>query len=505
MISNSRRTIAELADDVIRRCRNGSASSQGAGALKFLTDFEKHSDNPEAFEELVEALEDRGGSAVDLVQLPMSDISTVPIVVMRQHAVGHGGFHVGAMGRGSARLRWVYDCGSLRREGQKRLTEEIRRLAGEPRDGKRRIDLLFISHFDRDHVSGIVELMRAVEVETVVIPYLDDRQRAAVLVAELSEREEADAGADPRLTEALFDPVAWLTGLGASRVVQVRPGGPGFDGSRLLRFDAGGGPDLPEGVRGAQAVLVRQNDRVAQDANGHEVVDSGSGWMVTHFGRRFGEWCFLPYVTPARESALNAFEAAFVELLAPHAGETMVAAFGRKMAEDGFPAKVKVAYREHELGDANAVSMSLYVGPFRDAVWYARRSLRVGDAWRSLGLGWLLTGDAKLAQIGRRELWLAFYGQLKDRIGALMLPHHGSHLNFHEDILRAVGKDCLLFACRRERKLGDPLHENVWPIIEHRPHAIVSDERRTSLLQVSGASVLESAGSILSRLTDEWN
>jgi hypothetical protein len=407
------------------------------------------------------------------------------------------------MGLGSARLRWVYDCGASRTEGLQRLSDEIGILAGEPDDAKRHVDLLFISHFDRDHVSGIVQLMSAVEVDTVVIPYLDDLQRAIILVGEMADGEEADASGAPGLTEALFDPVAWLTELGAKKVIQVRPDGPGFDGSRILSYRPGDGPELSGDFEGAKPVLVRQSDDTVNAADDHSVVDSGSGWMVTHFHRQFGDWCFLPYVTPARQSARNAFGAAFDGLLERREDETMVAAFRRKMDEAGFAAKVKATYKEHELGDANAVSMSLYVGPFREGVCFRRKLLSVGQKRHETGPGWLLTGDAKLAQVSRRNDWRTFYEPLKSRIGALMLPHHGSHLNFHEDILDIVEEDCLLFACRRA-KLGDPLHEDVWTVVERRPVAIVSDDRKTSLMQVSGPTSLEHTERELSDLAEEW-
>lgn len=187
MISNSRKSIAALAEDFIALSKQGNNWSHGADGIQFMREFERHSDNPEAGEELVAALEERG----DLILSPLVELAFTPLVVMRQHSVGHGGFHTGAMGRGSARLRWVYDCGASRTEGQQRLSEEIGILAGEPGDAKRRIDLLFISHFDRDHISGIVQLMSALEVDTVVIPYLDDLQRAIILAGEIADREEA--------------------------------------------------------------------------------------------------------------------------------------------------------------------------------------------------------------------------------------------------------------------------------------------------------------------------
>ena len=76
----------------------------------------------------------------------------------------------------------------------------------------------------------------------------------------MAEREGADPSFDTALAQALFDPIAWLTELGAKRVIQVRPGGPGLDGSRILSFGPGTGPEISEDVDRAQPVLVRQID-----------------------------------------------------------------------------------------------------------------------------------------------------------------------------------------------------------------------------------------------------
>lgn len=501
MISSSPGSIEKLVDELIQRSRQRNNWSPGAEWLQFMMEFEKHSSSPDAHGQLIDALDARGWSFFDLITSPLPEFAFVPLAVMRQHAVGHGGFHTGAMGRGTVRLRWVYDCGASRSQGLQRLSEEIERLAGDSEKEKRRVDLLFISHFDRDHISGIKELMRLVAVGTVVIPYLDDLQRAIALVDDVSTHDGAEL--DQTLTEVLFDPVRWLTDLGAQHVVQIQPGGPGFDGSRLLRYGPGDGPELPDDIREVQPVLVRQHDEV-EPKKDQSIVASGSGWMVTHFGRQFGDWCFLPYVTPAGHNPRGAFAAAFRQLLELKEEEPLVDAFRRRMGEDGFVSKIKTAYKEQELGDANAVSMSLYVGPFRAGVYFERVSLSAEQKIPEAGPGWLLTGDAKLAQVGRRNLWRDFYKPLRDHIGALMLPHHGSHLNFHVDILDVVKEGGLLFACKRAKTFGDPLHEDVWTVLKDRQVTIVSDEYDTSLIQVSGTKVLNFAEHVLSSLLKEW-
>ena len=93
---------------------------------------------------------------------------------------------------------------------------------------------------------------------------------------------------------------------------------------------------------------------------------------------------------------------------------------------------IKKLFAIHGLGDANAISMSLYEGPRGES------HRKVHHCAHSNGHpGWLLTGDAKLGNKYRREAWLRTYTDfsLKDHVGTLMLPHHGAYSNFHADIL----------------------------------------------------------------------
>ncbi len=68
----------------------------------------------------------------------------------------------------------VFDCGS--NTCPTRVTQYIRRL-GDMRVGK--IDVLYVSHFDKDHVDGITQLIDIVGVKRAVIPYVPEAFRVA--------------------------------------------------------------------------------------------------------------------------------------------------------------------------------------------------------------------------------------------------------------------------------------------------------------------------------------
>ena len=94
-------------------------------------------------------------------------------VTRTQYPIGQGCFRAG-------HVRWtdevlgspddvhyVYDCGTS--HGSAALQDAITVW----RRGTSRIDALFVSHLDVDHVSGFDRLLGSVPVDTVYLPYLD--------------------------------------------------------------------------------------------------------------------------------------------------------------------------------------------------------------------------------------------------------------------------------------------------------------------------------------------
>ena len=75
-------------------------------------------------------------------------------VIRTIHPVGHGGFFTEELCEGNECYNVVYDCGT--RNSTMLLEREINKAFNRMQS----VDLLFISHFDRDHVSGLKELVR---------------------------------------------------------------------------------------------------------------------------------------------------------------------------------------------------------------------------------------------------------------------------------------------------------------------------------------------------------
>lgn len=90
------------------------------------------------------------------------------------HPIGQGLFYSGFLELHSARFDMVFDCGS---KNPSDLSREILRYRAEREIDQYGLDLLVISHFDNDHVSGIDELLQGVKVRRLVLPFLNFRER----------------------------------------------------------------------------------------------------------------------------------------------------------------------------------------------------------------------------------------------------------------------------------------------------------------------------------------
>lgn len=141
-------------------------------------------------------------------------------VAYRFHPVGQGMLHSGELRQGHRTpFTWVYDCGSV--TAQTLVETELDRLCaarGPATSGKPILDLVALSHFDKDHVSGVVHLLGLFQVNLILLPFLPLWQRLWIAAA----ADELDSD----FLRFLVDPTGYLlaaAGDGPTRIVFVPP------------------------------------------------------------------------------------------------------------------------------------------------------------------------------------------------------------------------------------------------------------------------------------------
>ena len=424
-LAQLQRLCPDVTKDVVPTFENVSAKT---AFDKLRSELEEAIDSDEfrrRFDRYLKKIEKEKDAARIIEQQAIADTqalwwSRVPYAVVRQNGVGHGGFHTGTLGIERHRLHWVYDCGSWKR--REALTARIQEFS-QRISSCDRIDLLFISHFDTDHVSGLRQLITAVgrRVDTVVVPYLNSDDMFVVLAEALTK------GRCPQdFVEQVIDPVAWFHRIGARRVIRLRPPPPP-DGSELpVDPDPGGVPMLPikdkdgDGVERLDSVFVQPNGTPLSD--GKSVVAQAGTRAGVWTDQGWADWWFVPFVQPVSIQTRRRLRRVARKVIPGSAGGR---AFRNRLVKllqtsEG-RRRLKNVFISEELGDANAVSLSLYAGP-RPGMQHLPRSLYIDDGdGKSKRVGWLLTGDAKLQHHDRRSQWLGFFRPLHDEIGTLMI------------------------------------------------------------------------------------
>ena len=391
--------------------------------------------------------------------------------------VGQGLFSSGSIlrhGEGTARFLWVYDCGTA--SSRSLVTSGLRRLlkfAGT----RRRIDLLVLSHFDHDHVSGVVSLLKEFKIGTLVLPYMPLAQRLIIGF------EEGSGGTDDPLTDFYLNPVAFLLaqeGPGIERILFVPPSGnegpdypgelptprePGPENEPRIDFDS----RMPENADDL-GTRMRAGQQTAEKA---AIAFLRPGSRIT-LGSCL--WEFIPYNDDPVEPIAPEFESKVAEQHEALLSATSSAHRDKALKE------LKDAYDEHFGAgsvERNMISLFLYSGPIYSswkACWLTEgQSMswpEIGHwhhwpfpdlhAWTLEGLpreplrsrcSILYSGDGYLDTNERLQRLIRYLDERRvRRIGVFQVMHHGAEANWHPGVARAIDPLFSVFCSDPERK-----------------------------------------------------
>lgn len=344
-------------------------------------------------------------------------------VTLTQHPVGQGSMMSGLLAIPGGRFHWVYDCGSNQTEA---LAREIAVVAAHGA-----VDCLFLSHLDSDHVNGVDRLLMATSVKEVVLPYLNDLDR---LIA--AAHDDAAGTLSGGFLTFLADVEGWFGGRGVERVTFIMPrddddedgGGP-----ELPRFDGGGEGSISSKWwhTGQEPSTTSVNARAHSKGPAVQKLETGASLHLLPANGTL-DWLLLPYAHRPSAAKLLAFRKAMFRKFGPKYPSRL-----RAMLSD---TEVREKIREcYDLiwSDHNLVSMALYAGPADSGRW-GGECLHPPGWWRDANaraIGWLGTGDMHLNGSRRRQALIQYYDGILDQVNVFVLPHHGSHRNFHASLL----------------------------------------------------------------------
>lgn len=370
------------------------------------------------------------------------------------YPVGQGLFSSGHLATEPGRrfaFNWVYDCGT--RSSQNLITESIEVLDAHLAHASTpsRIELMALSHFDADHISGVVELMRHRKVHTLLLPYVPLHQRL-----ELAFDQDLDINGDTFgffLNPAQFI-IANAEEFPPERIVFVPPAGPD---DRVGVPE--GGPE--SGDNDPYQPLLESRSPSGDDES--VLGSAGSNRTRVEFlaerssirVKRF--WEFVPY----NDARFTPSDPAFITEVEQLRDALLIAANEAERSDALRDLKRK--YRSiYPVGPkANQISLFLYGGALPvsagarilDNKHYPNFPRRIwvehwhGGPWPYPISGWggdersgvLYTGDGFLNNATRLKALCDYLGTPRIRnVGCFQVMHHGSKYNWFPGVTDVI-------------------------------------------------------------------
>ncbi|WP_138423412.1 MBL fold metallo-hydrolase [Maritimibacter alexandrii] len=350
--------------------------------------------------------------------------------------------------------RWVYDCGSS--SGKRLVTNAIDDLKHDCQGEK--IDLLTLSHFHNDHISGTVELLNRIGAKTLMLPW------APLWYRLLIGFEQGLRAEDP---EMLFyvDPVQYFiqeAGDGFEQVLFVMPSnedGPPFSTEPTAAPEPPEDLDDPEKPSGPGEPVSFGDLEGAYGHLDHRIRMLRPGKAI--FIHKV--WEFLPYNDPATEpddpfgfaSKVESFRGS---LLNRNQDE-------RQSALDELKTLYEMTFGRG--ATMNNVSLMLYagaVGPWTgqricNCECLYHRLIGACSCWKDHEMrgAILLTGDGNLNSAAKWENLESYLDARRARrVSVFQVAHHGARANWHDGLAARVAPKTSVFSSEPRHSYGHP-------------------------------------------------
>jgi len=345
------------------------------------------------------------------------------------HPVGFGLFTSGKIGN----FRFVYDCGST----ITRVAEDCVNREFKEHD---HLNLLAISHFHKDHISGLNQLLTLVDkVDTIVLPYLTPKERLIYLL--FYYKYQAQIEEESWIVRFLQDPVGFLDSSFKHKIGKII----------LIK----GNSDVSSESDDNNSDNIKESDYIIdfsklesiQDEDAIKDIEGISDEKVSI--RKSGKvylydktkiWQFIFYYPNPSPIAVKYF----TEILKKarigtiQTKEDLIKIISTKKFT-GIAKVSKISNKE-----INNTSLLLYHSPFSnflpDSISWVEcltqtESLRVSVdccVGKDTHCGFFYTGDIDLKS--RYNEISTYYKELLDQISVFQIPHHGSIENWTPSI-----------------------------------------------------------------------
>lgn len=335
------------------------------------------------------------------------------------HPIGQGCFYTGNIRSNHAQFNFVYDCGTL--SPMHYLNDEIDRY--KPSLPSNTLDLLIISHFDKDHVNGVVRLLDRIHCKRIIIPYYEPIERLLLYV------KSGSTDQDYRMF--LQDPISFLSSSRFDVGEMLVVGGPGNDFNNTEREE----PTQPVDDNTNKLELNLEDEKDYDQDMVIERVEKLEGNSINHSTTKFlkSNRVFISYIWEFKFYLKQRDEDALIESFKSGVNELLICnkISIKNLFEDPYKGEVKKLYGKFD-SDLNETSLVTYHEPLQGN----RESYFVSfntDFYKCRcqnKYGTLLTGDINLKKKTTLDDLSSHYVGYLDKVCVFQVPHHGSANNW---------------------------------------------------------------------------
>lgn len=385
--------------------------------------------------------------------------------------VGQGLFSSGVLESASFKspVRWVYDCGTM--SAQKFLQSAIADLHSDcGLSSKSKIDLLVISHFDKDHISGLLTLLSNFTVGTLLLPYMPLWQR--IWHGFLAGVQPSDPEIRFFISPSSY--IAALEGAEIDEILFVTPS-EGVDSADVQEEDG----TIPLGddllIQGTRRSAETDDEKTVTKISGQS--KSSVSFLTSRQLTINGVWEFVPYNdAKVLKKSMRLKMPAFQKIVEKQLTNLQAAPTGAELQ------KLKEIY-DNQFGrssvNRNQISLFLYGGPLnktRDKYLHVCTERGVAhwncwdgrDCWHKNAI--LYTGDGFLNTNARFNALANYLGVGRmDQILCLQVMHHGAKGNWFKGLADKIVPEFSVFCSDPSGKHGHPHGEVVVDFLKYNP------------------------------------
>ncbi|MEE2001411.1 MBL fold metallo-hydrolase [Alkalimonas sp. MEB108] len=390
------------------------------------------------------------------------------------HPVGQGLFSTGTVssyGNGET-FHYVYDCGTS--SSKKFLSNAI----SSYKKSVKTLDLVVISHFDKDHISGLIELLEHHPTRILMLPAISLSQKLVIAFSE-------GISIGSRYMHFILDPVAYLTSHPKIKVHNIIfvPA----DHDEKTEIIESSANDLSETRTNWPEMLLADLNKastIARDNLTIHTLKQGGRLILNQVFE------FVPYNDALLSTVSRSFKTQVEkekEILLNQSSTTT----DKKSALS----KLKSYYDKRFGSDSiarNMISLFLYTGPINETVLCSDLEFyryRLNDAGLASCLkskyiktqqpSVLFTGDGYLNTHKRLNNLAQYIGTTRlNDIGCLQVMHHGSKHSWHDGLAKKLSPVLSVFSSDpSNRRLQHPHLEVIRDFLPYIPTQVDKDHR----------------------------